>query len=141
MQRFLFDRLCQPMNKVSCNAEERLAQLRQSITEELQRLMTSRAFFGGLQVGEIEPESQACTVLNFGINDLVSHSANFEESNKIKQQIHKIISHYEPRLLDPVINLRPSNDPLMPAVIEINGIIKTEQLEVEYCWQQAGNYA
>ncbi len=141
MQRFLFDRLCQPMHKVSCSAEQRLAQLRESITEELQRLMTSRAFFNGLQAGEVDPGSQACTVLNFGINDLVSHSANFEESNKVKQQILKIIRHYEPRLLDPVITLRPTNDPLMPAAIEINGVIKADQLEVDFCWQQVGNYS
>lgn len=134
MQRFLFDRLCQPKLNAGNDSQSRLTFLRQSITDGLQQLVSNRAFFGGLKTTTTEITSEPDSVLNFGISDIVSRSANFEHSNQIKEQIRKQIKLYEPRLHDPEINLIPTKDPLMPAIIQISGIIKAEELEVEFSW-------
>lgn len=135
MQRFLFDRLCQPKLNVSDDSEARLAVLRQSITENLTHLVSHRTFFAGLNSQSSSASQGVGTVLNFGISDLVSHSANFEDSNKMKEQIRQQIQNYEPRLHDPEINLVATKDSLMPAMIEVNGVIKSNELEVDYCWR------
>ncbi len=135
MQRFLFDRLCQPLLKVSNNSEKKLDFLRQSITENLKQLVSHRSFFSGLDSHSSGRNHAAVSVLNFGISDLISHSANFENTHKVKEQIRQQIQTYEPRLHDPEIELVTSKDPLTPAMIQVNGVIKSEELEVEFSWK------
>lgn len=134
MQRFLFDRLCQPQQSVPKDEQSRLAWLRQSIAQELQRLFGQRAFFDGLDLQA--DNRQAPCVLNYGLNDLVSRSANFEDTHACKEELRKAIQHYEPRLHNPHISLIATNDPLMPAQVQISGVIKTELLEDEFSWKQ-----
>lgn len=135
MQRFLFDRLCQPKLNIGSDSEARLTFLRHSIADNLQQLVNHRAFFGGLPFNAGGSNSEPDTVLNFGIGDIVSRSANFEDTNRVKEQIRKQIRRYEPRLLAPEISLIATDMPLMPAIIEVNGIIKADELEVEFSWK------
>ena len=66
MQRFLFDRLCEPLKHMPIDSHNKLLLLRVSIVEALQRLFTQRSFFEGIQ--STGPNS----VLNFGLKDLMS---------------------------------------------------------------------
>ncbi|WP_444995426.1 type VI secretion system baseplate subunit TssE [Aliikangiella sp. IMCC44359] len=138
MQRFLFDRLCQPKIDIPDDVEAKLSFLRQSITENLTQLVSHRSFFSGLNNAVAGTIQTTASVLNFGLSDIVSHSANFEDSNRVKEQIRQQIQVYEPRLLDPEIKLVATKDPLMPAMIQVNGTIKSDELEVEFCWKPLG---
>lgn len=134
MRRFLFDRLCEPNLHTPSDEQGKLNWLRKSISNELQRLFGQRAFFDGLQSGAGEMPS----VLNFGLDDIVSYSANFEDTHQIKADCKRLISLYEPRLHNPQVTLTPTGDPLMPASLCIVGIIRTEQLEDDFVWQSGG---
>lgn len=133
MQRFLFDRLSQPQVTQPVDEQGRLSWLRSAIVVELQRLFGQRAFFNGLELNG--PSDHMTSVLNFGLNDIVSRNANFEDSHRIKEELRAAIEHYEPRLINPQIELIATGDPLMPAMVEINGVIKSGLLEDEFCWK------
>jgi len=130
MQRFLFDRLCHPLVDTGQDESGRLAFLRQSIVQELQRLFSNRSYFDGVMTGT----GIGSSVLNFGLQDLQSLSANFTDSAKLKEQLRQVILKYEPRLHTPEIELVATDDPLMPARIEINGLIREQALQAEFSW-------
>jgi type VI secretion system lysozyme-like protein len=130
MGRYLFDRLCQPLLTLPIDESARLAWLKQSIEQELQRLVTHRAFFEGINTSR----KGRPTVLNFGIGDLVSRSANFEDIGEIKGQIRQMILHYEPRLLNPQIHLSATNNPMMPATLIVTGTIQEDSVVESFYW-------
>jgi len=124
MQRFLFDRLCDPLVKDPLSVQSRLSQLRISIEQELQRLVSNRSYFNGLH----ERYQDEQTTLNFGIDCLVDFASNFADTYLISEQIVKAIRQYEPRLHSPEVSLIPTNDPLAPASLQIKGVIKVESV-------------
>ena len=133
MQRFLFDRLCQPQVNLPVDEQGKLTWLRRDITNELQRIFSQRAFFDGLELHQ--SQAQPDSVLNFGLSDIASRSANFEDTHRIKEELRRAVQHYEPRLLSPQIELVPTGNPLMPACVHINGTIKSGELQDEFCWR------
>lgn len=134
MKRFLFDRLCEPCVKPPKDSQDKLEYWRCSITKELQRLVCNRSFFEGLHIYDAQKGATDDTVLNFGINDIISRHANFADTDLTKEQIRLVINQYEPRLLDVDISLKATDDPCMPAAVLINGKIKMEQLSDEFSW-------
>jgi type VI secretion system lysozyme-like protein len=128
MQRFLFDRLCEPLKHMPIDSHNKLLLLRVSIVEALQRLFTHRSFFEGMQ--STGPNS----ILNFGLKDLMSYSATIEDICVYKTQIRQMILQYEPRLINPDIVVQESNNPLTPAKVFISGQIKADELEDDFLW-------
>lgn len=135
MQRFLFDRLCNPLVATPKDAHGKLLWLRASITETLQQLFTHRSFFEGVSSQEqIQGVGFDC-VLNWGLHDLMSHSATVDDIMLIKNRILQLILHYEPRLQRPQISLSTSSDTFSPAALLITGTIKADELEDEFLWR------
>ena len=135
MQRFLFDRLCDPLAATPCDAHGKLMWLRKSITEALQHLFTHRSFFEGVSSKQsIQGVGFDC-VLNWGLQDLMSQSATIDDVSAIKEDIRRLILRYEPRLLCPDIEVVPSSDPLQPALLQITGTIKAGELEDDFLWR------
>lgn len=133
MQRYLFDRLTNPLAYQPNEQQARILWLRKAITEELQRLFSQRSFFAGMATNETA--SSQPSILNFGLSDLVSQTANMESVNSVTEQIRQMIIHYEPRLKSPVISLTSTQNPMQPAAITVSGKISAETLEEEFIWQ------
>jgi len=131
MQRFLFDRLCQPERVIPSTVEDRVTLLRQMITQELQWLVSQRAYFEGFN--SVSNKS----VLNFGISDVVSYSTAFSDIERLKDEIYQAILMWEPRLKSPTITLKATNNPLKPAIIYVEGIIEEDQIRSEFQWQSS----
>lgn len=134
MQRYLFDRITQPLAHIPDDEHGRLVWLHRSITDELQRLFSQRSFFAGLDKQQYS-SGHAPTVLDFGLHDIVSKAANLDSTHQVAEQIKRLILHYEPRLHQPQIELVTSKDPTIPATLRISGMIKTESLQDEFSWQ------
>lgn len=133
MQRYLFDRLTKPLAYQPNEHQARIQWLRNAIAEELQRLFSQRSFFAGMTKSEVT--SSQPSILNFGLSDIVSQTANMESVNAVTEQIRQMIMHYEPRLQSPVISLSSTQNPMQPAVINIAGKISADSLEEEFVWQ------
>jgi len=131
MQRFLFDRLCQPEREIPSSVEDRVTLLRQMITQELQWLVSQRSYFEGFSRVSYN------SVLNFGISDVVSYSNTFADIERLKDEIYQAILHWEPRLKSPTIILKATGNPLQPAVIFVEGIIEEAQIRSEFQWQSS----
>ncbi|UAA40643.1 GPW/gp25 family protein [Paraneptunicella aestuarii] len=128
MQRFLFDRLCAPLQPEPTDEFSQLALLRQSITEELQRLVSGRAYFDGIKPGYMGHKS----VLNWGIDSPVDFGNNYGDAKILMDQILELIRAFEPRIINPKVQLRKTNNQLSPAAVEISGQIKVDRISAPF---------
>lgn len=124
MHRFLFDRLCTPLQQVPTDEHSQLAALRASIREELQRLVSGRAYFDGIKLGKSGNKS----VLNFGIDNPVEYGNSHADTKIIMDQILELVRNFEPRIRNPQVQLHGTGNKLMPATVEISGHIKADHL-------------
>lgn len=135
MQRYLFDRLTKPLAHQPNEEQGRINWLRHAITEELQRLFSQRSFFAGMTSSNVA--SSQPSILNFGLSDLASQSANFEGTGVIAEQIKQMVLHYEPRLQLPEISLVASDSPTQAATVKISGIISADSITEAFVWQSS----
>lgn len=120
MQRFLFDRLCQPLQTEPTNDFSQIAQLRQSITEELQRIVSGKAYFDGIRLGYAGHRS----VLNWGVDNPVDLSANLTDVKSLMSQVLELIRTYEPRIINPQVQLLSHHSHFLKHQIEVHGHIE-----------------
>lgn len=128
MRRFLFDRLCNPELHLPEDNFGKVWVLRKSIREELQRLFSGRSWFDGIQRGHKGEKS----VLNFGIDNPVDYDANAQENTLLMEQVLEMIKNYEPRLLNPQVQLNDNKNKLSPKSIAISGQIKIADVKEDF---------
>lgn len=128
MRRFLFDRLCQPDLKMPMDTHGQLKVMRESIREELQRLVSGRSWFDGLQKGHSGEKS----ILNFGIDNPVDYATNAQDSNRLMEQVLEMVKCYEPRIINPQVMLTGNKNPLSPKAIAISGQIKVAEVKEDF---------
>lgn len=134
MRRFLFDRLCNPELHMPEDNFGKVGVLRKSIKEELQRLFSGRSWFDGIQKGHAGDKS----ILNFGIDNPVDYDANAQDNVLLMDQVLEMIKNYEPRLLNPQVELRDNNNQkgninrLSPKSIAISGQIKIADVREDF---------
>lgn len=124
MQRFFFDRLIQPMKPMPIDEDSQLAMLRESIREELQRLVSGRAYFDGFRAANSGHKS----ILNWGIDNPVDFGNSKTEIKILMDQILDVVKAFEPRIQEPKARLIPNPSTLKPASVEISGHIQVESL-------------
>jgi len=123
MRRFLFDRLCDPEPVLPQDNYGKLAVLRESIKEELQRLVSGRSWFDGLQKGHKGEKN----ILNFGIDNPVEYAISAQDHNVLLEQIREMIRCYEPRIINPQVFLQHNKNALCPKSIAVAGQIKVAE--------------
>ena len=128
MQRFLFDRLCVPLQQEPTDEFSQLSLMRESITEELQRLVSGRAYFDGIKPGYTGHKS----VLNWGIDSPVDYGNNNADAKILMNQVLELIRTFEPRIINPKVQLRQTKNNLAPAMVEISGHIKADQITAPF---------
>ncbi len=131
--RYLFDRLANPLDTPPTSHEERVLWLRRAITDELQRLFGQRSFFAGLS--EQSQSLSEPSIMNFGLPDVISHSANIDSMQLFAEQIKRMVLHYEPRLLHPEVSLESTDSTILPASIKISGVISAGAIQEEFSWR------
>ena len=95
--RFLFDRLCSPSKRGKNHFYSSIKELRTAIETELQRILSQRSYFYGLDsVTAALPDS----VLNYGLRSIVDVDDNHESLAGYASEVEKVIALYEPRLRD-----------------------------------------
>ncbi|MCY7293839.1 GPW/gp25 family protein [Alteromonas sp. a30] len=125
MQRFFFDRLTQPQQPTPLDAESRLALLRESIREEIQRLLSGRTFLNGY--APFAPANQGTkSILNWGIDSPVDFGSSYAELTRLAQQILDAIHTFEPRLHNPKASIVGRIKNSKQAHILISGSIESE---------------
>ncbi len=135
MRRFLFDRLCNPDQPMPDETHAKLVVMRDAIKEELQRLVSGRAYFEGVRKGHLGQKS----VLNFGIDNPVDYAANMTDSKTLMQQVLEMVQDYEPRIINPKVQLVGNNKTLNPAYIEVTGEIKVADVTEEFSYTLRAN--
>lgn len=128
MRRFLFDRLCQPDLKMPEDTFGKMRILRESIREELQRLVSGRSWFDGIQKGHKGEKS----ILNFGIDNPVDYAANNQDSTLLMEQVLEMVKNYEPRIINPKVSLTGNKNPLSPKRIAVSGQIKVADVREDF---------
>ena len=128
MRRFLFDRLCNPELSLPVDAHSKLAHLRASIKEELQRLVSGRSWFDGLQKGHTREKS----ILNFGIDNPVEYATSAQDNKLLMEQVLEMVKYYEPRLINPQVFLTGNKNPLSPKAIAIVGQIQLADAKEDF---------
>jgi|GEM_PF-4740180 len=128
MQRFFFDRLVNPELPEPMDDAGKLAQLRGSINEELQRLVSGRSWFAGLQRANVGQKS----ILNWGIDNPVDFGNNMTDLKTLMDQILDAVKTFEPRIREPKARMLPSPDKLKPAQIQIYGYIQVGSASEAY---------
>lgn len=129
MQRFFFDRLTQPLKYIPADEASQMAMLRESIREELQRLVSGRAYFDGFRSASSGHKS----ILNWGIDNPVDFGNSITEIKILMDQILNVVKTFEPRIKDPKAKLIPNPNnlkpaPLRPVSIQISGHIQLDSL-------------
>ncbi|MFQ3234880.1 MAG: type VI secretion system lysozyme-like protein [Paraglaciecola sp.] len=128
MQRFLFDRLCHPLVKEPLGLQAKISKLRNSIEQELQRLVSNKSYFHGVDTqgpGDL-------TVLNFGIDNVLDFASNFADTYLISEQIVQAIRQFEPRLGSPQVTLISNHNTLAPASLRVTGTIMIDSLAQDF---------
>ena len=111
MRRFLFDRLCNPELKMPKDTFSKNWVLRKSIREELQRLVSGRSFFDGIgRSGSYGSATGGKSILNFGIDNPVDYDINASENTLLMEQVLEMVKNYEPRLVNPQVQLKDSKN-------------------------------
>lgn len=128
MRRFLFDRLCNPELKLPEDNFGKIRILRSSIKEELQRLVSGRSWFDGIGKGHTGEKS----ILNFGIDNPVDYDANAKDNTILMDQVLEMVKNYEPRLLNPQVQLKDNKNKLSPKAIAISGQIKIADVKEDF---------
>ena len=128
MRRFLFDRLCQPELKLPEDTFGKNWVLRKSISEELQRLVSGRSFFDGIGRGHTGEKS----ILNFGIDNPIDYDVSAKENTLLMEQILVMVKNYEPRLINPQVQLKDNKNKLSPKSIAISGQIKIADVKEDF---------
>lgn len=128
MRRFLFDRLCQPDVALPEETHAQLYLLRNAIKEELQRLVSGRAYFDGIRKGNSDDK----TILNFGIDNPVDYAANYGDSTTLMQQVLDMVKNYEPRIINPKVQLVDKKSSLSPASVAVTGEIRIADVREEF---------
>lgn len=135
MRRFLFDRLFEPLQQEPLDEYSQLDNLRASIKEELQRLLSGRAYFTGIQKGTSDDKS----ILNFGIDHPVDYGNSFRDSTQLMEQILEQIRKFEPRLRSPAAQLETTRNTLVPASVLVTGHIQVANIKQPFSHQFSFN--
>ena len=118
--RFLFDRLCSPSKRGKNHFYSSIKELRTAIETELQRILSQRSYFYGLDsVTAALPDS----VLNYGLRSIVDVDDNHESLAGYASEVEKVIALYEPRLRDCRVLVTENEDRVGKKVFLISGKI------------------
>ena len=118
--RFLFDRLCSPSKRGKNHYYSSIKELRTAIETELQRILSQRSYFYGLDsITAALPDS----VLNYGLRSIVDVDDNHESLAGYASEVEKVIALYEPRLRDCRVLVTENEDRVGKKVFLISGKI------------------
>ena len=118
--RFLFDRLCSPSKRGKNHFYSSIKELRTAIETELQRILSQRSYFYGLDsISAALPDS----VLNYGLRSIVDVDDNHESLAGYASEVEKVIALYEPRLRDCRVLVTENEDRVGKKVFLISGKI------------------
>tara|TARA_Y100001980_G_C14455386_1_gene238431 strand:- start:449 stop:859 length:411 start_codon:yes stop_codon:yes gene_type:complete len=118
--RFLFDRLCSPSKRGKNHYYSSIKELRTAIETELQRILSQRSYFYGLDSFTAAlPDS----VLNYGLRSIVDVDDNHESLAGYASEVEKVIALYEPRLRDCRVLVTENEDRVGKKVFLISGKI------------------
>ena len=118
--RFLFDRLCSPSKRGKNHFYSSIKELRTAIETELQRILSQRSYFYGLDsITAALPDS----VLNYGLRSIVDVDDNHESLAGYASEVEKVIALYEPRLRDCRVLVTENEDRVGKKVFLISGKI------------------
>ena len=97
-------------------------ELSNSVRTELERIVSQRNYFYGLNYHlGLEDQRLPDTVLNYGLPSVVDVDTTVEAVGRVAEAIRRAIVQYEPRLLDPMVNVESTGGPLTPARISVSG--------------------
>ena len=127
--RFLFDRLCSPSKRGKKLFFRSIKDLRTAIETELQRILSQRSYFYGLDsVTAALPDS----VLNYGLRSIVDVDDNHESLLAYASEVEKVIALYEPRLKDCRVLVTENEDRVGKKVFLISGKIGFNHQDHEF---------
>ena len=127
--RFLFDRLCSPSTRGKNHYYSSIKELRTAIETELQRILSQRSYFYGLDsITAALPDS----VLNYGLRSIVDVDDNHESLLAYASEVEKVIALYEPRLKDCRVLVTENEDRVGKKVFLISGKIGFNHQDHEF---------
>ena len=127
--RFLFDRLCSPSKRGKNHYYSGIKELRAAIETELQRILSQRSYFYGLDsITAALPDS----VLNYGLRSIVDVDDNHESLAGYASEVEKVIALYEPRLRDCRVLVTENEDRVGKKVFLISGKIDFNQEDHDF---------
>lgn len=122
MRRFFFDRLTQPNLTLPHDEDSRLVLLRESVREEIQRLVSGRSYFSGFHAADNGDKN----ILNWGIDHPVDFGGSVTEIKRLAKQILVAIRTFEPRIQHPKANIIGDTANIKHAKLQITGIIEVD---------------
>ncbi len=122
MRRFFFDRLTQPNLAMPLDEDARLALLRESVREELQRLVSGRTYFAGFQAADAGTKN----ILNWGVDHPVDFGGSVTEVKRLTHQILDAIHTFEPRIKHPKAVVVGDTAHIKHAQLRISGVIEVD---------------
>lgn len=141
MQRFLFDRLCEPLKAQPMSVEEKIDELKLAIENSLQQLFCQKNYFLDVEddTSTNVTKFSASDLRGFGLYDLMSNGVNSESIYALTKHIKKIINTYEPRLKEVAVIWDGRMDSAMKPHFRIEGKIALEHVTDDFLWMTVFN--
>ncbi len=127
--KLLFERLTEH----SAHGHDGPSSLRQSVMEEVARLLSSRSYFGGLErdpgIRAADPaDPLASDIFRFGIPRAVDYFGNnVQDLAILRRCIKEAIVSGEPRIRQVSVDVESPKTPFDPITVHITGLISAEE--------------
>ncbi|MFZ6675469.1 type VI secretion system baseplate subunit TssE [Undibacterium sp. Xuan67W] len=120
--QYLFERLASP--KFSSGDQSEAFNVKTAVAAQIQRIVSARMIESG---GELN-------LLEFGMPNVVELAMSSKNQlNQYGARLGRLIGRYEPRLLNPVVQVESTRDPLMPYQILVTGsLASSTEVELFY---------